>query len=127
MVVGISILLDFSGVVDERFHCDQVWRDLIGRLIQMGGMKMLHLASHQFSSVKQKELADERNLQTGGTTAFALLSESHISVHTWPEFKKVVIDIFTCGPTIRLDDMIEYLREHIPHENLVVTRFERGE
>jgi S-adenosylmethionine decarboxylase len=32
-----------------------------------------------------------------GLTAFLLLSESHISVHTYPEFESAAFDIFTCG------------------------------
>lgn len=32
-----------------------------------------------------------------GVTAFLLLSESHISIHTWPELNKAAIDIYTCG------------------------------
>lgn len=32
-----------------------------------------------------------------GYTGFALLAESHISVHTWPEHDYVAIDIFMCG------------------------------
>lgn len=32
-----------------------------------------------------------------GVTAVTLLAESHISIHTWPEKKVAVCDIFTCG------------------------------
>jgi S-adenosylmethionine decarboxylase len=32
-----------------------------------------------------------------GITAFLLLAESHISIHTWPELNKAALDIYTCG------------------------------
>ena len=32
-----------------------------------------------------------------GLTAFALLAESHIAIHTWPEHGYAAVDIFTCG------------------------------
>ena len=32
-----------------------------------------------------------------GVTAIALLAESHISIHTWPEKGMAVCDVFTCG------------------------------
>lgn len=41
-----------------------------------------------------------------GTTAIALISESHISLHSWPEFRYLAVDIFTCGkkdPVFALD------------------------
>jgi len=34
----------------------------------------------------------------GGLTAFAMLAESHISSHTWPEHEFAAFDVFTCGP-----------------------------
>ena len=34
-----------------------------------------------------------------GVTGVALLAESHISIHTWPEFGTACVDIFMCGKT----------------------------
>ena len=36
-----------------------------------------------------------------GITAVALLSESHISIHTWPEDGSCAVDVYTCGTTAR--------------------------
>jgi S-adenosylmethionine decarboxylase len=32
-----------------------------------------------------------------GVTGFALLAESHIAIHTWPELNYAAVDVFTCG------------------------------
>ena len=45
--------------------------------------KLLNVSSHKFSPC--------------GVTAIALLAESHISIHTWPENGMAVCDVFTCG------------------------------
>jgi len=45
---------------------------------------LLDLKLHQFGD-------------TGGITGVALLAESHISIHTWPEFQYAALDIFICG------------------------------
>jgi len=37
--------------------------------------------------------------QPQGVTAVCLLSESHISIHTWPEKGSASVDVFTCGET----------------------------
>ncbi len=44
---------------------------------------LLNVSSHKFSPC--------------GVTAIALLAESHISIHTWPENGIAVCDVFTCG------------------------------
>ncbi|MEM1518974.1 MAG: adenosylmethionine decarboxylase [Pyrobaculum sp.] len=33
----------------------------------------------------------------GGLTVFAVVAESHISIHTWPEHKYATVDVYTCG------------------------------
>ena len=47
-----------------------------------------------------------------GITAVCLLSESHISIHTWPEEGKAAVDVYTCGdcnPKIGCDIIIQQL------------------
>ena len=47
-----------------------------------------------------------------GYTGVIILSESHISVHTWPEEGKAAVDVYTCGdcnPKIGCDIIIQQL------------------
>ena len=46
-----------------------------------------------------------------GVTAIALLAESHISIHTWPESRYSAVDIFTCGKQMSPELASEYLIE----------------
>ena len=48
-----------------------------------------------------------------GVTVLTLLSESHVSIHTWPETGEAAVDIFTCGtcnPKLGGDLIIEQLK-----------------
>ena len=45
-----------------------------------------------------------------GVTYFAVITTSHFSVHTWPEYGYVAIDIFSCTDTV-VDGIAEKLRE----------------
>ena len=54
-----------------------------------------------------------------GVTAVCLLSESHISIHSWPEKGEAAVDIFTCGdaePKIGCDVIIIY---QLKPENII--------
>ena len=54
------------------------------RAVQAAGATLLHLHLHEFGS-------------GGGVSGVAVLAESHISIHTWPERSYAAIDAFMCG------------------------------
>jgi S-adenosylmethionine decarboxylase len=45
-----------------------------------------------------------------GLTGLYLLSESHLSFHTWPEYGKICLDIFTCGKN-KNEDILNFLND----------------
>jgi S-adenosylmethionine decarboxylase len=46
-----------------------------------------------------------------GVTAIALLAESHLSIHTWPERGYAAVDIFTCGAHTDPQGACQYMVE----------------
>ena len=46
-----------------------------------------------------------------GITGYALLADSHISIHTWPEEDVAICDIFTCSDESCPEKAVEYLQE----------------
>ena len=45
-----------------------------------------------------------------GVSGIIVISESHFSIHTWPEYGYAAADIFTCGEAIDLDRAVNTLR-----------------
>ncbi|NDC36972.1 MAG: adenosylmethionine decarboxylase [Proteobacteria bacterium] len=82
-LIGHHLLIDGFGVdpklLNNRLVIEQALRDSA----TAGEVELLRLASHCF--------------EPQGVTAFALLSESHISIHTWPERGFFAADLFFCG------------------------------
>ena len=60
-----------------------------------------------------------------GVTAFAMLADSHISIHTWPEKGVAVCDIFTCGDGCQPELAVEYLSEWLESTNTKSQCYER--
>ena len=62
-----------------------------------------------------------------GITAIALLGESHMSVHTWPERQFAAFDLFTCNLDVNADNVIDIIKNAYPAKSLTVSRILRGE
>lgn len=61
-----------------------------------------------------------------GVTGVAVLSESHLSIHTWPEHGYVAADVFTCGETTNPQAAAEVLADRFSAEHSLVHELERG-
>jgi len=61
-----------------------------------------------------------------GITGVVLLSESHITFHSWPEFKYLALDIFTCGNKCQPYQALDYLKKKIKPKQVQVTEIKRG-
>jgi S-adenosylmethionine decarboxylase len=48
-----------------------------------------------------------------GVTLLALLSESHASIHTWPEIGYAAIDLYTCGDTTNTHKAADFLKRKL--------------
>ena len=62
------------------------------------------------------------SFQPNGITGTLILSESHISIHTYPDFKTIFIDIFTCGsckPEASLDYIKDYFQPSFVSSRLI--------
>ena len=61
-----------------------------------------------------------------GVTGMALLAESHISIHSWPEHGYAAIDIFLCGARHSADDALAAIVDALQAQTVTRTMIERG-
>ena len=104
---GIHIIIDL-------WECSFVnkivpLRKMIKEAVKLSKANILHLHMHRFGKEQ-------------GISGVAVLAESHISVHTWPERKYIAFDIFMCGdtnPELASDFLIKSLKPKRKKINII--------
>ena len=61
-----------------------------------------------------------------GVTGVAVLSESHLSVHSWPEYGYLAADVFTCGDTTEPMAAVEVFRQYFQPSVVELQDLARG-
>jgi len=61
-----------------------------------------------------------------GVTGVLAIAESHISIHTWPEWGYAAADIFTCGTTVDPQEAAQILIEKLESTRPYMTEIRRG-
>lgn len=61
-----------------------------------------------------------------GISGMIVIAESHLSIHTWPEYDYAAVDIFTCGEVINPQDAADFLIEKFESKNPSVIEMKRG-
>lgn len=108
--VGTHLVLELWGCsnLNSLPTIEQALRDIVAAI----DVTLLDLRIYPFSPV--------------GVTGAAIVAESHIIIHTWPEYAYAAIDIFTCGEERDFDGAIEALREHFAPERIQAMNMVRG-
>lgn len=61
-----------------------------------------------------------------GVSGMVVIAESHVAIHTWPEYNYAAVDIFTCGDTIDPWVIQAYLKEAFNSQNVSSMEMKRG-
>lgn len=108
---GVHLLIDFWGArhLTDAARIEAAMREAADAC----GATILNVMLHSFG-------------EGAGITGVAMLAESHISIHTWPETDYAALDVFVCGncdATLALD----VLRRHFQPAQERTTPYLRGE
>ena len=57
-----------------------------------------------------------------GATCLFLLSESHLSVHTYPEFRYCAIDLYCCNSNIDMNDVLEIIYNYFDNDCIITNK-----
>jgi S-adenosylmethionine decarboxylase proenzyme len=109
---GQHVLAEFEGVDPALLDDVAFLRGTLERSLDRAGATVCHVVSKRFAPQ--------------GVTVLALLSESHASLHTYPEVGAVFLDVFTCGNRADPELATRLLAEALGAKETHVTTIRRG-
>lgn len=104
-MIGKHIIVDMFDIPSEKIininkndSTIEKWNSYIKECFDQSNISLLNTSWHNFDN-------------NGAFTVIYLLAESHLSIHTWPEYNYIALDVFTCGNSntqLIVDKVITY-------------------
>lgn len=110
--VGQHILVDYYDCQAPDFDRHDFIQTEMTLAAQRMGAEIVKVEIHKFNPI--------------GISGVVVISQSHLTIHTWPEYKYAAVDIFTCGMDMRAELAISSLRDALGASEIQIRRFERG-
>lgn len=105
----LADLIDCVGGLDDLALVDRALRDGVAA----AGATLIDIRLHHFGPGQ-------------GVTGVALLSESHISIHTWPEHGYGALDFFLCGAANDIEAALSAVAAHFRPSHIIRHMHQRG-
>lgn len=110
--LGRHILAEIYGCNSEILNNKEYIEKIMVDSALKAGAEVREVAFHKFSPQ--------------GVSGVVIISESHLTIHTWPELGYAAVDVFTCGDKINPWDACNYMTEKFEADNMTATEVKRG-
>jgi S-adenosylmethionine decarboxylase proenzyme len=111
--LGRHLILEAWGCGKEIINSVDIVKSILIKATEAAKATLVDLVCHRFSPY--------------GVTGVAILAESHISVHTWPEYGYAAVDIFICGNTINSQNAAAFITRAFHAQETSLIELERGD
>lgn len=109
---GVHHLIEFFGCERKQLNSITFWKKLLVDATADADVRILNKHFYRF--------------KPHGITGYLLLSASHISIHTWPEYAYAACDVFTCSGDDEGQSIVKFIRENLKHDKTKTREIKRG-
>jgi len=111
--LGHQIIAEFYDCNRDSLNNVEFIRDAMVTAAENAGATIVTETFHHFSP--------------HGVSGAVIIAESHLSIHTWPEYGYAAVDLFTCGDTVSSEKAFNYLREILQSGQVSTMEMHRGQ
>jgi S-adenosylmethionine decarboxylase len=110
--LGRHLLLELKNCNEEVLNDVDFLKDCLNEAATRCGATVVGESFHKFSP--------------RGVSGIINIAESHISIHTWPEYGYAAVDVFTCGNTVNPEEIAELIVQSLEAKNCSIIELRRG-
>ncbi|MGQ4832273.1 MAG: adenosylmethionine decarboxylase [Candidatus Asgardarchaeia archaeon] len=110
--LGWHVVAELNGLDFEMLNDAEYLEDLLLRASKHAGLTVLSTHVHRYDPQ--------------GVTVLVIIAESHLMIHTWPEYGYAAIDIFTCKDEKSTWDAYHYIVNELRPSHAQVMMLKRG-
>jgi S-adenosylmethionine decarboxylase proenzyme len=110
--LGRQIVVEYYGCVPEVLNNVAVIKRAMRDAALVSGATVVQEAFHLFNP--------------HGVSGVVVIAESHLAIHTWPEYGYAAVDLFTCGDDVDPDAAFMHLKEKLGAASFSAIELKRG-
>jgi S-adenosylmethionine decarboxylase len=118
LVTGKHVYGNLYDINPELLHDTEFLSRVISESAKIGNMHIVETIIKKFQNLKGGI--------DGGVSVIALIKESHITIHTWPEGNYAAVDVFSCGQQSSPEKAFEYIILKLKPKTYKMFRADRG-
>lgn len=110
--LGRHLIVEYSGCDRDILDNQQLLEKYLNESVRVAGATIVNSSFHRYNPQ--------------GVSGVVVIAESHISIHTWPEYGYAAVDFFTCGDSVDPYKAYEYVKEKLNASESMVSELKRG-
>jgi S-adenosylmethionine decarboxylase len=110
--LGIHLLIEFCSCNRQKLDSVDYLEKIMSQAASVAGATVLKTAFQDFNPQ--------------GVSGVVVIAESHLTIHTWPEYGYAAVDIFTCGTKVDPWKAVGFLKQELESDSVQVKDFKRG-
>ncbi|RDW17259.1 adenosylmethionine decarboxylase [Oceanobacillus chungangensis] len=110
--LGRHVLIDYYGCTTEIIENNGLIEQYMQEAADYAGARVVESVFHHFNPY--------------GVSGAVIIAESHLTIHTWPEYDFASVDVFTCGDEVDPKKAADYLTIKLQAKKTELTELPRG-
>ncbi len=111
-ILGRHLIAELSDCDSSKLNNIEQLEQYLHEAVRLSGATIVRSVFHQYNPQ--------------GVSGVVVIAESHLSIHTWPEYGYAAVDFFTCGESVDPYKAFNYIKQKLNAQNAQLSEIKRG-